>query len=147
MGKKQFQEEGGFTDALYRTRDEFPSGTINGVRYKVIYKVDDDTKQKAGLPTYSNTSDLYFRAGDGDEIIQGKLYVNRLMRMDLDWNHPHTNPDCTFFPKGIVHVQEYHNHQKDDFQRKSNEARLLTDAEVEKYGTILLLLNPKIRFR
>lgn len=79
------------------------------------------------------------------------------MRLDFDWDHTHVNKsDGKEFPKGTVHVQEYKivkfkdsktGKWRDKFIRNSNNARLMTDAEIEKYGPIIRHFNPDVKFR
>ena len=51
----------------------------------------------------------------------------------------------TVFPKGVVHVQSYS--VSDIGIRYSNNARLMTEAEIKKYGEILKAFNPNVKFR
>lgn len=60
------------------------------------------------------------------------------------------------FTEGVVHVQEYttikvwnekYKKYVDVFKRKSNNARLMTDEEIAKYGPIIHHFNPNVKFR
>lgn len=99
------------------------------------------------LPQYSNTCDMYFRKNDKGEVIQGKLYMGRRMVLDFDWGHEHKNKKShEVFPVGVVHVQFYTITPKGTPNRHSNEARLMTKEEIEKYGKIILYYNPNAKF-
>ena len=67
--------------------------------------------------------------------------------MDLDWNHSHTNSDGTVFQKGTIHVQVYIVGKNGKPQRLSDNARLMTDAEIAKYGPIIKYFNPNVKFK
>ena len=81
----------------------------NGIRGKVVKLIADPKGNHAGLPTYSNTSDMYFRINKSGEVVQGKVYIDRRQAIDFDWGHVHVNVggDGKRFEKGIVHVQTY----------------------------------------
>lgn len=143
--QREYLESGGFSQYLYT--DESSQVTINGVTGKMISKKTDPTGMHAGLPFYSNTSDVYFKKGNDGLASQAKTYKDRKNILDFDWSHTHTNPDGTKFPKGTVHVQIYMVDSKGNITRLSNKARLMTDAEIKKYGPILLFFNPTIKFK
>lgn len=148
MGNQQYYiEEGGFSQWLYRTHPDYETIEINGVRGQVIYCVDDVNDIHTSLPSYANTSDVYFRIENG-EVVQGKLYLSREMALDFDWDHEHTNKKTgEHFEMGTVHVQSYKKNNKGKFVRDSNKARLMTDAEIEKYGPLIHAFNPNVKFR
>ncbi len=75
---KQMLREGGFSSYLYDDHPDYAPATINGITAKVVYKVDDPTKAQAGLPSYSDTSDMYFKQGIEANIIQAKLKVSHV---------------------------------------------------------------------
>lgn len=143
--QKQYIENGGFTEYLYQ--DESPKVTINGVTGKIISNVADPTGMHDGLPTYSNSSDMYFKKGRDGWASQARIYINRKLCLDLDWSHSHRNPDGTVFPKGVIHVQAYQVDSKGNITRLSHQARLMTDAEIIKYGPIIKHFNPNVKFR
>ncbi len=144
---KQMLSEGGFSSYLYNDHPNYAPVTINGITAKVVYKIDDPTKAQAGLPTYANKSDMYFKQGIEGNIIQAKLYDGRQQKLDFDWGHRHKNDDGTIFPKGVVHVQEYGKIEGGRMPRFSCNARLMTDAEIKKYGPLILHYNPNAKFR
>ncbi len=88
---------------------------------------------------------MYLRLGPDGAVIQAKLYKDRHQSIDFDWGHNHTNKGANrnYFPKGVVHVQAY----TDITTRNSNNARLMSDAEISLYGPILKHFCPNIKFR
>lgn len=144
---RQYVSTGGFSSYLYEDHPDYAPITMNGISAKVVSKIDDPTKAQVGLPSFSNTSDMYFKKGIEGNIIQAKLYDGRKQKMDFDWGHEHTNTDGTVFPKGVVHVQEYGNIDGNQMPRFSGNARLMTDAEIKKFGPLILHYNPKAKFR
>lgn len=57
--QREYLQSGGFSQYLYK--DESPKVTINGITGKMISLATDPTGTHAGLPTYANTSDIYFK--------------------------------------------------------------------------------------
>ncbi len=145
--QKNYIQKGGFANYLYRDTPGFNVVEMNGVRAKAINRIDDPDGKHAGLPMYSNTSDMYFRIKEG-VAMQAKLYVDRKTLLDFDWDHSHANKKTgEFFPKGTVHIQEYYVDKNGETKRHSGKARLMTDAEIKKYGPIIHAFNPKVKFR
>ena len=64
---------------LYENHPGWESKTVNGIHGKVIKLKADKTGSHAGLPTYANTSDMYFRVGKDGKVIQAKVYISRKM--------------------------------------------------------------------
>lgn len=139
-----------------------PRVTVNGVTGRMIVDKSGINVEHPHLPAYAKTSDIYFYPGKDGLATQAKLYSeDKKMQLDFDWDHDHKNKDrngnvTDTFQKGVVHVQEYISTRykdpkdkkwKDHFKRKSNNARLMTDAEIVKYGPIILKFNPNVRFR
>lgn len=132
--------------------------TINGVTGRMVEKKVPFKTKHRDLPAYAGKSDIYFAKGPDGKASQAKLYSSdKKMRLDFDWDHTHVNKsDGKEFPKGTVHVQEYKivkfkdsktGKWRDKFIRNSNNARLMTDAEIEKYGPIIRHFNPDVKFR
>ncbi len=145
--QKEFIATGGFSTHMYRDYPGFNVVEFNDVRAKAIYHIDDSDKKHFGLPMYAETSDMYVRVING-EARQARLYADRKMVLDFDWDHSHTNgKKGEFFPKGTVHVQEYYVDKNGKTKRHSDKARLMTDAEIKKYGPIIHAFNPKVKFR
>ena len=143
--QRQFNAKGGFSEYLYTSVSD--SVIINGVKGRVIALADSFDNRKDNLPTYSNTSDIYFRKNMNDEVVQGKVYLSREMIMDFDWGHSHRNSsNGDFFPAGTIHVQVYKKDRNGHFVRLSSDARRMSDAEKEKYGPIIRHFNPNVIF-
>lgn len=132
-----------------------PRVTINGVTGRMLEKKEAFKSKHADLPAYAKTSDMYFAPGNDGKATQAKLYSkDRKMLLDFDWNHAHTNPDGTHFPKGTVHIQEYgitrvknkNGKWIDKFIRLGKKARRMTPSEIKKYGSILHHFNPDLKF-
>lgn len=145
--QREYIPSGGFSAYLYENHPDWKPITINGIRTKVVKLVTDKTGTHSGLPSYANTSNMYLRIGKDGNIIQAKLYKDRKHCLDFDWGHQHKNKgdNKTIFPKGVVHVQAY---SVDNVGiRYSNNARLMTESEIKKYGAILKAFNPNVKFR
>jgi hypothetical protein len=143
--QRQYLASGGFSEYLYQ--DESERVTINGVTGKMISKITDPTGTHDGLPTYSNTSDIYFKKGDDGLASQAKVYKDRKTVLDFDWNHEHKNRNGRVFPKGTVHVQMYRVNSDGSLTRLSDNARSMNNHEMKKYGPILKYFNPNVKFR
>lgn len=147
--QRQYNPQCGFSQYLYVSLPEWATVEINGLRGKVVREVTSPDPSHTRLPTYSNTSDFYFKLGADGQIIQARLYIKRTSCLDFDWGHDHKNKQGNkmSFPKGVVHVQPYSVNEKDEVIRMSNEARLMTDEEIEKYGPIIHHFAPEVKFR
>lgn len=143
--QREYLPSGGFSEYLYK--DESPKVTINGVTGKMISKITDPTGTHAGLPTYSNTSDVYFKKGQDGSASQAKVYKDRKTVLDFDWSHTHKNSNGRVFNKGTVHVQVYRVNSDGSLTRLSNDARLMNNHEIKKYGPILKYFNPNVKFK
>ena len=150
-GQNQYIETGGFSEYLYEQIGE--TVHMNGLTGKMIKLKTDKDGTHTGLPSFSNTSDVYFRKGKDGLACQAKAYESRKMIIDFDWSHEHINSsDGRTFPKGIVHVQRYEYLGKDEdgkviYKRLSGEARLMNNAEMKKYGALIKKFNPNVKFR
>ena len=141
---KHYNESGGFDEYLYHQVGDTITAS-NGVQGKVI-NADSDPNDESfheGLPLYSNTSEVYFKRNDeGDhEIEQARVYKDRRAYLDLDWGHGHGT-----HKKGVVHVQEWRYNSKGEWVRNKKE-RDLSNAEIERYGELILLANPNAKLR
>lgn len=145
--QREYLESGGFSEYLYEEHPEYQTFVYNGLTAKVLKLKTDEDGTHSGLPTYSNTSDIYLRLDRFGQVVQAKVYIDRQHTIDFDWGHPHHNKgedsDKQFFPKGVVHVQSYSRIDS----RDSNSARFMTQSEIEKYGDILRHFNPNVKFR
>ena len=149
--QREYIATGGFSAYLYEDHPGWESKTVNGIHGKVIKLKADKTGSHAGLPTYANTSDMYFRVGKDGKVIQGKVYISRKMCIDFDWSHTHTNKglgsDGKSFQKGVIHVQTYRVEKDGTTTRLSNNARYMNNSEMNKYGPIIKAFNPDVKFR
>ncbi len=143
--QREYIPSGGFSQYLYK--DESPRVTINGVTGKMISMITDPTGTHAGLPTYANTSDIYFKKGTDGSASQAKVYIDRKTVLDFDWNHDHQNSDGRVFHKGTVHVQTYRVNPDGSLTRLSKKARFMNNHEMKKYGPIIKYFNPSVKFR
>lgn len=101
-----------------------------------------------GLPTYSNTCDIYFKKGEDGLACQAKLYKGRRSVLDFDWDHNHTNADGSKFEAGTVHVQVYKVDNNGNLERMSKYARRTTSEEVKKYGRFAVIQSlTKVRLQ
>lgn len=134
-GMKHYNSEGGFSQWLYTKVGE--SITINGMTGKIIKKIDDESPNHSGLPLYSNTSDFYVKISEDDsKPEQIRIFKNRKVAIDIDWNHPHKP-----FKIGDLHVHEY------VFDKSGKPRRLppreATDDEIKKYGALIKKFKPE----
>lgn len=139
-GHRQYQSSGGFSQYFYHQVGDIISA--NGLSAKVVARIDpkDDNQ---GLPIYSNTGELYFGKGNkSGEIIQLRLYKNRKAFIDFDWGHPHYGA-----PKGIVHVHYYKIGINGNPEKIIGKYRLMNNAEMKKYGSLIKKANPNAKFR
>ncbi len=143
MGDQRDYERGKNDFYSYSYEALSPRITMNGVTGRMIEKKEAFKSKHADLPAYAKSSDMYFAPGPDGKASQAKLYrKDKKMALDFDWNHAHTNPDGTHFPKGTIHVQEYKvtlikngkGRWVDKFTRLSKKARRMTASEIEKYG-------------
>ena len=149
MGNQQdYIESGGFSQYLYKDHYGFSAKEVNGVRGKVVLDQRDPNGQHYSLPSYANSSDMYFKVSKGGEVIQGRLYIDRKSVLDFDWGHTHTNKsDGKTFTKGTIHVQVYSVDSNGKPTRHSDSARHMTNAEIKKYGSLIKAYNPNVKFR
>lgn len=150
MGNQnEYIKSGGFSANLYRDHKGFPVLEINGLRGKVLLDQRDPDGQHYRLPTYSNTSDMYFKVNKEGEVIQGRFYIDRKSVLDFDWGHNHKNAkgDGKTFSKGTVHVQKYAIDSQGRPDRQSDSARLMTDSEIQKFGPLIKAFNSNVKFK
>ncbi len=150
--QRQYNKCGGFSENLYETLERYGSVTINGITAKVV-KEKDDEKGQSGLPTYTNTANMYFKEGPNGDIIQGAYYgKDRRIRISFDWAHEHYNDpkkggNGKRFEKGVVHIHPYTTNENGKVVRKGINARLMTDNEIKKFGDIIKHFNPNVKFK
>lgn len=134
MGNQnQYLSSGGFTEYKYVTVGQVVN--INGFRCKVIKMPTDTDVYHAGLPSFSNTSDIYIGIGPNNVSKQMRGYKNRTAYKDFDWGHEHRNTDNTKYSKGVVHVQRYPG-------AHGGNARYMTPEEHKLYDEIIKRFAP-----
>ncbi len=145
-GQNYYKAEGGFSQYLYQLVGE--TIEINGIQAKVIEYIGTKDHHE-GLPYYSNTSDMYLKIADNQTYVEKAIvYIDRHAAFEFDWGHEHTNKkgNGKSFPIGVVHVHELER-IGNTVRRKNMDARLLTAAEISKYGKILKKVYPQIKFK
>lgn len=145
-GQNYYKAEGGFSQYLYQHVGEIIE--FDGIRAKVIEYVGTKDHHE-GLPYYSNTSDMYLKITDNQTYVEKAIvYVDRHAAFEFDWGHPHTNKkgNGQSFDIGVVHVHELER-VGNAVRRKQTDARLMTAAEIKKYGKILKKAYPLIKFK
>lgn len=142
---RKFNVSGGFAEYLYETIGK--ERIVNGIHAKVVKLKTDESGTHSSLPQYANSSDMYLRLGYDGVPCQAKLYVSRRMCIDFDWGHDHKNSDGKSFPKGVVHIQTYSVNSVGTAKRKSDNARYMSEREINMYGDVLMAFNPNIKFR
>ena len=118
---------------------------IGGV--KVL--TNDSNKRQNDLPVCSGDSRVYFKRNSEGEIIQLRVYDdNRNAMLDIDINpdKAHRNRDGTIIGAGVTHAHDWKLNSNGDLIRSKN-ARLLTSSEILKYGVLLELSNPNVRYQ
>lgn len=146
MGNGKVYPDGGFTgpDAKYERVGEYKYA--NGLK-GIIVKRKDDPHDHSNLPQFSNTSDMYFRQ-NAKGVCQGRVYIDHATFLDFDWSHNHTNKsDGRSFTIGTVHVQIWTRNPDGSFSRQSNDARMMSNDEIAKYGDLIRAFCPNVKFR
>lgn len=123
--QREYLESGGFSAYLY-TQKGNDIVASNGIVGKVVEKIEGTAFD--GLPTFSNTSNVYLKRNKEGQIVQARIYENRKPVQDFDWDHEHENKKTREkFPKGIVHVQEWHKNADGKWVRDRRHARFMND--------------------
>lgn len=140
--QRLYNRNGGFAQYLYHQKGSTIVAS-NGVIGKVVEKIAKESYD--GLPILSNSSDVYFKTNASGEIVQARIYEGRNPVCDFDWDHEHTNKSGEKFNKGIVHVQSFYKDSKGNWVRDNKNARYMSPEELEKYGQLLKIANPKVK--
>lgn len=136
---REYIKSGGFSQYLYYQVGQTITAS-NGVQGKIVAEYGDENGFHSSLPKFSNSSEVYFKMDDKDAIVeQARVYVDRRVALDFDWNHTHGS-----YRKGVVHVHEWHKTKDGKWQRDS-EPRPMTSYEVYRFGEIIHLANPEAR--
>jgi hypothetical protein len=110
--------------------------------------VNKNEKRENDLPIESNTSEAYFKSDANGNIKQLRVYnpITHKAMFDIDFIDEHRNKKTgELFPLGVAHVQEF-KIINGKLVRNSKTARLMTDAEIKKWGSIIMIVNPDVRF-
>ena len=146
MGNGKVYPGGGFIgpDAKYERIGEYKYA--NGLRGSIV-KRKVDTSDHSNLPQFANSSDMYFRQ-NSKGICQGRVYINHATFLDFDWSHNHTNNgDGRSFDIGTIHVQMWLKNSDGSFSRLSNDARMMNNSEIKKYGPLIRKFCKTVKFR
>lgn len=135
---RDYIKQGGFRNYLYLESQTITVGNQMG---KVMRRYDAPDNH-IGLPTYSNTSEIYFKQSDSKagEIEQMRVYNHRRMAIDFDWGH--TDKQYT---RGIVHVHFWAQDSKGKWHR--TKPRFMNNSEIKQYGAIIKKANPNAKLR
>ena len=131
-------------------RSEFvalvPSKIVNDVKGTLVKKKGDKDTHTS-LPSYANTSDIYFRKNDKG-ICQARVYIGQKKYLDFDWSHNHTDVSSKrTFHAGTVHVQIWEEKSDGTFIRLNDNTRGMNNAEIKKYGPIIKEFCPHVKLR
>ncbi|MBR1890017.1 MAG: hypothetical protein IJ816_05260 [Alloprevotella sp.] len=138
-GPKQAISSGGFTELRYHQVGETISA--GGLSGKII-AYNETFDYHEGLPSMSNTSNIYFKLADGGQYVeQMRVYKNRKVVFDFDWGHGHEG-----FKSGVVHVHQWEE-DANGIPRRTGIKRYMNNYEMKKYGSIIRKANPKVKFR
>lgn len=136
--ERQLREEGGFTENLYHQIGETIIAS-NGVEGKIMERIEGNAHDS--LPKFSNTSEVYFKVSDETgEIEQARVFDGRIPKIDIDWDHSHKGSE-----KGKAHVHEWYK-GNDGKWKRGKTIRDMTSAEIARYGELLKLACPDIKF-
>lgn len=123
-----------------------PSKTVNGIKGTLIKKMGDSDTHTS-LPSYANTSNIYFRQNKKG-VCQARVYIGQKKYLDFDWSHNHTNKNSnSSFRAGTVHVQTWIEKSDGTFVRQSEDARGMNNAEIKLYGPIIKEFCPHVKLR
>lgn len=142
--QRRYIATGGFSAYLYVQGGDTIVAS-NGVSGKVVAKINGTGYD--GLPTLSNTSEVYFKCNAQGEIVQARIYKDRKPIMDLDWDHPHENNNGEKFPEGVVHVQLWKEGANGKLIRDSGHARYMNNDEMSRYGELIHIANSNAKLR
>ena len=144
-GHRNFIKGGGFQEYLYHREGDIKY--IDGKRVEFISKYGDKGHH-AGLPYYSDTSDVYLKIKhNGDHAETAIVYKDRKAILEFDWGHNHKgkngSPD---FSEGTVHVHELENHDG-MVVRSKKQPRYMSSKEMKEYGDIIHYADPYAKMR
>ncbi|MGM9866561.1 MAG: hypothetical protein ACI303_01690 [Lepagella sp.] len=146
MGNGKVYPDGGFVgeNAKYERIGDYKYA--NGLKGCIV-KRKDGGEFHSNLPQFANTSDMYFRQ-NVNGVCQARVYIDHATFLDFDWSHNHTNKsDGRSFKAGTIHVQVWTRNSDGSFSRKSDNARMMSNAEMKKYGPLIRKFCPNVKFR
>jgi len=142
--QRDYNENGGFSNYLYYQIGETITAS-NGVEAKIVSKIDGSPYD--GLPTFSKTGEMYLRVNSDGKVVQARIYKNRKVVCDFDWNHTHQNKNGQKFENGTVHVQEFRQKADGTWERQSKKARYMTNDEIARYGELIKKIAPYVKLK
>lgn len=146
MGNGRIYPSGGFygSNAKYNRVGDYQYA--NGLRGAIV-KRKGDTDDHSNLPQFANTSDMYFRK-NAKGVCQARVYINHATFLDFDWSHNHTNKgDGRKFECGTIHVQTWSRNSDGSFTQLSDDARMMSNEEIKKYGPLIRKFCKNVKFR
>ena len=133
---------GDFSKYLYEEVDTVEGG---GLKAKVLQETNDNGTHHTSPPLFSHSSDIYMTRDPDTKIpSQARVYKNHEPNKDFDWGHDHKEHGVVLFPKGVVHVQTWTKGADGKWNR--SKPRLMTQAEIDKYGALLKAADPNVKF-
>lgn len=146
MGNGIIYPEGGFSGKNAKYESIGPYLFANGLKGVIVKRIDD-SDYHSNLPQFANTSDMYFR-NNANGVCQGRVYIDHATFLDFDWSHRHTNKgDGRTFERGTIHVQMWSRNSDGSFTRHSDDARMMSNQEIQKYGPLIRKFCSEARFR
>ena len=146
MGNGRIYPDGGFTGANAKYERIGDYQYANGLRGSIV-KRKNDTDKHSNLPQFANTSDMYFRQ-NANGVCQARVYIDHATFLDFDWSHSHTNKeDGRSFERGTVHVQMWSRNSDGSFTRLSDDARMMSNSERNKYGDLIIKFCSDVKCR
>lgn len=136
--QRLYNTAGGFAKYLYH---QVGSDIIapNGMVGKIIESIEP--LKRDGLPIISNSSNYYLKANSSGDIVQVRVFKDRMPVLDIDFNHEHTNKKSgEFFKKGEIHVHEWYK-DTDGKYKRSHIGRYLTAEEKDRYHDFIIHLQ------
>lgn len=146
MGNGKVYPDGGFTgeNAKYERVGDYRYA--NGLKGAIV-KRKDDGDFHSNLPQFANTYDMYFRQ-NVNGVCQARVYLDHATFLDFDWSHNHTNKgNGRSFERGTVHVQKWTRNSDGSFTRLSDDARMMSNSEMKKYGPLIKKFCNGVKFR
>lgn len=146
MGNAVVYPTGGFSGSNAQYDHVGTYKFANGLKGCIV-KRKDARDFHSNLPKFANTSDMYFRQSVKG-VCQGRVYVDHATFLDFDWSHNHTNKsDGRCFKVGTIHVQVWTKNSDGCFTRQSDNARMMSNAEIKRYGPLIRKFCSTAKFK